>query len=211
MKKVFSIISILLCLLTFSACGIENKELASSNMSEITELYFCGFSGSNKASISVGRRENPYIKDGKHGKMCDFSLISLSTQGLLDMRKLVRLYINEEMYLIELELVAGVYMYDLEYKIDKNDSVRLAFDEVIIGLCRTDFEIDYNKAIEIGCNSLEKQFEEGKNGKALQGECYLKLLNKAGEDEVFWCFSLLMQSGELFNVIIDVHTGEIFD
>lgn len=75
MKKIcFALLSCLMLASSalFVGCG-KNGDIESV-MSERTSIYFAGQAEGVKASISVGDRENPYIKDGRHESTCDYSL-----------------------------------------------------------------------------------------------------------------------------------------
>ncbi len=212
MKRVCLLLLVLIMPLCFCGCQKSVMDLVKCSMSEVTEVFFLGKSENDVASISVGRRENPYIKDGVHQSECEFSLVSLSiSEGFVNMRQSAVITINGKENLITLELVGKSYMYDLEYCLDKDDEVELSYGDKTIKLVRQDFEVDYENAIEIGVNHLEKEFSAYLNKNSLNGECYLKVLNEVGGDfnQLFWCFTLLGRDGKVYNVIISVHNGGI--
>ena len=76
LKKILIALSVV-CSLMFVGCRMENQ--SADYMSEQTWTYFYGANGGVKCSISVGERERDYKLDGKHGNVCDFSLIILFT------------------------------------------------------------------------------------------------------------------------------------
>lgn len=205
MKKCLALTLFALTALLFVGCGKVGVE---NFMSECTTIYFAGSNEDGHASISVGERENPYIKDGVHEKTCEYSLICLDIGGYYNMRLSVQVNINGRDNKVELELVNGTYMCDLEYKLKADDKITIKYNDKEIELknVSSEFAIDYVKAIEIGSETLKAELAAQKDG----FECYLRVLGDMnGENELFWCFTVLGRDGESKNCIIDVKDGSI--
>lgn len=211
MKKVcFTILSVMLLAFVplFVGCGSSNA--VENVMSERTSIYFAGNIEGTRASISVGERENPYIKDGKHQSTCGYSLICVDMAEYSTMKLAAVVNINGRDNRVDLELVSGTYMCDLEYKLKEDDKITLTFNEQTIEFTNVskDFGINGDKAIEIAKECMAEKFKLYKDR---QFECYLRILGEAdGETgELFWCFTLIGSDGKSYSAIISVTDGNV--
>lgn len=211
MKKIcFALLSCLMLASSalFVGCG-KNGDIESV-MSERTSIYFAGQAEGVKASISVGDRENPYIKDGRHESTCDYSLICVQLDNFSTMKLAAVININGRDNRVDLELVSGTYMCDLEYKLDKDDKITLSFGDKTIELMNIskDFGVDGGKAIEIAKDCMADKLKLYKVG---EFECYLRILGEADgqEGELFWCFTLLGTDGKSYSAIISMVDGNV--
>lgn len=215
MKKIFFCATLLLLPLLFAGCNGQTVGVEES-MSEITNIYFQGFNGDDRASISVGLREEPYILDGIHGQDCQFSLIVLSVADNKEENVLnATLTINGEEREVELEFnpLANAYMQDLGYNLQADDEVSLTYGNKIIKFSNVsqDFAVDSQQAIDIAKMQLIDEISDLTNKGNFEGECYLKVLGESGSDfkQLFWAFSLIGRDGESYNVIISANDGSV--
>lgn len=208
MKKYSCFALIALAIFLLAGCG--KGDVVKDNMSEITTIYFSGKTDTDSASISIGEREEPYTKDGKHEKTCAFSLICLKLgREYSNMKLPATISVNGEEKRINLELVSGTYMCDLEYKLKAEDEITLTYNETSMTFVNVskDFAISSDKAIEIGREALKDKIEAYSKGSI---ECYLKILGEAdNNDNLFWCFTVLGEDGKSYNSIISVKDGNI--
>ena len=212
MKKTAFILALMLLPLMFCGCGRDNLAIAKENMAEITTLYFSGRNDADYASICVGTREEPYIKDGNAQKSCDFSLISLTLgDEFQGMRLAAKLEINGKSENLLLEFIGGDYEFDLGRKLSADDEITLKYLDKEIVLQRIRFGCDYEKALEIGVKTFEDQIRELTRGNELSAECYLQILGKEGGayNQVFWCFTLHTRAGKVYHCIINTQNGEV--
>ncbi len=208
MKKVIMLILILPLIMV----GCAKQDNIKENMSEITDLYFVGEANGDYASISVGKREEPYIKDGISQKKCDFALVCLNLSNNIyeNMRLSAVIKINEEKHNVLLELVGGSYMFDLERTLKSEDKILLSYGENTINFVNkgVEFGIDQEKALEIGQKELKTQIDHyTKRG----FEAYLRVLGKENPEfnELFWCFTLVGRDEKVYNCIFSVKDGTI--
>lgn len=213
MKKFFLFILTFLLSLSLYSCGknINFKDY----ISEITYVYFRGFSQSAKASISVGQREEPYVIDGKNQKLCDFSLISIEFEQIINENEInATVQINDNISYERLFFnpVTNSFMCDLGYCIKEDSSVKISYQDIVIALenVSENFEIDYQKALDLSGEKLSKEIESLKENGEFKGECYLKILTLKGEeDRLFWNFTLVDINNKTYNLLIDASSGEI--
>lgn len=215
MKKLIMCLMFLLLPMMLIGCS-QVKIGVEESMSEITHTYFAGRNGDDRASISVGKREEPYKIDGIHNKELDFSLITLSlAQPKEDNTLKATLTVNgkDSEILLDLHPVYHSYMVDIGYCLKDNDEVKLTFGNKVIVFSNIskDFAINYEKALEIAQNTLIDEISDRTNNDILEGECYLQVLNEISPnfDDMFWCFTLVGKDKKVFRVIISVVDGSI--
>jgi len=213
MKKYIPLF-VLPLVLILGGCSTNYVELAKENMSEITNAYFYGKCDEFEISLSSGRREEPYIYDGKNGDICDFALVTMDLNSEKD-KEIVVFSINSNAFscVLEYNAITGTFMADLEREISEDDNISVKFENSQINLiCQSkDFQVDGNKAIEIGVNEFFEDFENMIEKQELKAECYLKILDNLsnGFEKSFWCFTIVDTKGNHFNVIIDTNSGNI--
>ncbi len=197
-------------------CGIDTLKLVRENMSEVTQVYYYGENEDFAISIAYGQRENEYKVDGKSGDNVDFCLLTLKpTRKSADELKKLTLSVddNEQELEILLNLNNGAYMLDLEKKLTGQEKISAKFEgqEVALYPISNDFKIDSKKAVEIACKELEAKILEKKKFTNLNGECYLRVIDKRqnGLEETYWCFTIFNTDGKDYSVIISTEDGSI--
>lgn len=217
MKKFLIAILLLSTSFAFAGCQKSQQSLVKANMSEITYSYFYAENSSFSVSISVGQRENPYLIDGVHHAVVDFSLIVLKdkTNEVKDKETSCNLFVQGQKQEIKLiyNPIAKAYMFDLGYSLDEEDDVAIEFlnQKLDIQLASNNFEISAKEAIAVACKQFKDVLKSYTKAGKLFGECYLKVLGEQDEDiqSLFWCFSFVGQDNKSFNIIISVFDGSI--
>ena len=213
MKKL--VISIFVLFIPVFMFGCQKLIALEDSMSEITKIYFTAETQDAKANISVGRREEDYIIDGKHTKNVDFSLISLKFNNLLPVNQIeVQLVINDvsTSVILDLNPANHYYMTDLGYKLNENDKILLNYGDLSLDFQNEskNFGIDYSEALKIAKSELGDKIEKYYNGKNFAGEGYLKVLtSQDDEGELFWVLTLVAKDGSRNNVVLSVVDGKI--
>lgn len=210
MKKLLLGLLILIVPLIFTACGNANENLVKNNMSEITQNYFYGENDDFCLSLSVGKREEPYLLDGVSQNKVDFSLIIFKDKTNLLNKTLIEAQIiidgKVEDVLLQFNPFSNSYMYDLGYKVD--GEIEFEFNEQKIKLDKINFDIDEQKAVEISCKTFENLIENYKNNGKLFAECYLKVLGDK-QGGLYWCFTLVGRDNKSFNLILSTIDGKV--
>ena len=209
----------LLTIVLFIMTGCQSRGNVKDSFSEITEVYMEGKDENNKniiSSISIGKRENPYIIDGVHQENCDFSLVVIDFNKVLDENKiLVSLYINDIESKLELYFnpVNNVYMNDLGYSLNQNDKIEIVYQNfnIIFKDSSKDFKVDYKLAINLSINKLKKEISDAYVNGIFEGECYLKVLRyqNQNKEDLFWAFTFVDRHSGSYNILIDVYDSKI--
>ena len=214
MKKVWLSLGVLPLAFTLVGCSKSQVEVVKEKMSEITYVYFYGKCDEFELSLSSGEREEPYVYNGKNEQMCDFGLVVAKLDCNKEKESMIfSINGNATSEVLEYNVVTGTYMIDLERQFDEDDviSVKYGNTQITLDCLSKDFNIDYNKAIDIGVNEFSNDITSMMQKDEFKGECYLKILDNLsnGFDSRFWCFSIVNEEGEHLNCVIDVETGEI--
>ncbi len=204
------------CLFAFTGCQKSVEALVKENMSEITNSYYWVENNDFSVSVSVGSRENPYLIDGIHHAIVDFSLIIFKdkTFTLKDKEIKCNVYVNDQISEVKLEYnpISYAYMVDLGFAINEKDSVVFEYEgqKESLKLISNDFQITSTKALEMSCQRFAELIERYTAGRVLRGECYLKVLGLKGDDNnLFWCFTFVGNDNKSFNLIISTKDGSV--
>ena len=80
MKKFCFFILVIFCCFALSACGRKNN--FSANVSEKDEMLYVGEDDNFFVTLCLGKRENPYVVDGKSEKLIDFAVLTAFKKSL---------------------------------------------------------------------------------------------------------------------------------
>ncbi len=212
MKKIVVLLLISLATLTFVGCQKE-VNIRQCN-SEITKTYFVGKSEGLRGSISVGQREKEYIVDGKHTPTCDFSLICLKfEQQLAEQIISVRVSVNGNVSICAFEFNPAnhYYMYDLGYCLNDSDTVLLLYENYQLSFTNEsdNFNIDYNRAIDIAIKEYGKELDSYYKSGVFQGECYLIVLSQSEDEQLFWAYTIVSKGKASKRIVLSVNDGKI--
>lgn len=215
LKKLSACVMFALAPVMIVGCSSSSASI-EDNMSEQTNIYFSAKSGDHRASISVGTRENPYIIDGYSQECCDFSLINVTFNSLLNDNIIAgKLTVNDKESDITLDLnpITHSYMADLGYRLNGDDNVKLVYDGIEFDFSNIskDFAVSGEDAVEIAKKELSNEIASYTNGKTFEGECYLKVLGEANSfDKLFWCFTIEGRDGKTYNILVSVDDPTAF-
>lgn len=216
MKKIY--LGCLLLILPLICFGCQKAEVnvVRDNMSEMTNLYFMGANNTDRASISVGFRENPYMLDGIHQNTCDFSLIILNLQSQRTENTLnATISVNGKNTAIVMDLhpISHAYMYDLGYQLKAEDSISLSYDGTVLQLYNAskDFKIDSEEALKIGSDTLQAHVKGYHTGNGFLAECYLSVLGEVSGEfkDLFWSFTIEGRDRKTYSCVISVEDGTV--
>ena len=105
------------------------------------------------------------------------------------------------------------YMADLGFRIEDDSDVVMSLknskDETRFFCVSKNWKIDFNRALVIG---YEKFFDTIKGlyyNKKLHCEGYLIPISNIDYKTVFWYFSIIDTFGNIYNILIDVNSGDI--
>lgn len=215
MKKIFPFIFILLLPVLLVGCG-SNKFQLEDYMSEITKVYFQAEGDGFNATLSVGEREIDYRVDGRHGPTCDFALLQVEFNSVVE-NDVIDCVVNidgqDTSLLLEFNPLNNCFMGDLGFSINADAKVSITVEEKSLSLenVSNNFAIDWQQALEKSEIALIDEISSCCNNGSFCGEGYLKLLHEKGGSfqELFWSFRLVCEQGVKYDVVINAQTGEI--
>jgi len=216
MKKV--VLTVLVVLSVFILFGCSKKDNLQDNFSEITYFYFNGISNDKQmsASISVGEREDPYIIDGIHGNVCDFSLIVVRFNFPINENSITIDFYSEKdkkSIVLEYNPLNSTYMADLGYAIKEGKNYSMKYKNNTIDFIEESksFKIGFSDAILKSIEVLNDKLNVFYKGNDFKGECYLKIYNNINEDfqKLYWIFTIVGEDETSHNVLIDIDEEKI--
>lgn len=183
------------------------------NLSEVTKVYYFGQCEEFYAVLSSGMREKEYLIDGKSGDCTEFALLSLKMNDLSVPAFSVKVKIEGEVLECEVEQNGMYYMYDLARGLSGDENIEIIYENTSLSLVNMskDFQIDFNRAIDIACDNMKDKITLLKKGKELNAECYLRVLDKKANnfDDFFWCFTVVNTENENYSIIISTTDGKV--
>ena len=216
MKKRFVLAFLFVILFVLSGCGMKMVEKVEDNLSEVTQQFFFGEAEKMYVTLSVGEREENYLMDGKSHPKTDFSLFSVVFQEEIDKSVIiVEILIGDKKENVEMEYnsFSNSFMADLGKRDFSNKKVSISYEGNVVELenISNRFGVDWQKAVEIGCENLEDKIKKVINTSGVDAEFYLKVLDKKANnfDNFFWCFTLLTNKNESYSVIISTVDGSV--
>lgn len=214
--KTFVLGVMLLMFMAFFGCSTNTRECVLQNMSETTKDFYFGENTKLYATLAVGEREKEYVMDGKSNSKIDFSLLSLVFFENLDknvVEVVVTIGDDSDNFELEYNSMTNMFMVDLEKKIEGDKRVWVKYDGMTIELSNLSkkFAINWENAIAIACDEMSDKIEKEKQYNDLNGECYLKVMDKRANNfqEFFWCFTILNNQNESFSIIISTTDGSV--
>lgn len=203
--KRFFIVFALLSMVVIGGCGAKYNDFVS----EITNTYLYGKTEGMECSISIGEREKAYSIDGFHTENCEFSLIVLKVQNPVFTQVQARVSIDNEIQEVQFEInpYNGYYMADLGYAIDGESQVLISYQNENLALknLSKQFLISSDDALKIGYSVLDKNIEKYNSSSGVQGECYLKILEKEESSVLYWVYTFVAKDGSTYNILINVN------
>ena len=215
MKKVVPFIFVLILPFVLAGCGSKQFEL-EDYMSETTKVYFQAEGNGFNATLSVGEREIDYKVDGRHGATCDFALLQVEFDSVLENDAIdcvVSIDGQDTSLLLEFNPLNNCYVGDLGFNINSDANVSITVEEKSLQLenVSNNFAINWQEALQKSQIALIDEISSCYSNGSFCGEGYLKLLHEKGGSfqELFWSFRLVCEQGIKYDVVIDAQTGEI--
>ena len=195
----------------------------TTNSENISDLRYGIFEGQNEnfnATFLYGIREEPYRADGVSSSVkIEFGIITVTFENRIDENKVITylLVIDENEYSGEMEKspYSDDYMANIGKICNKNSSITLSIkvgdqeETIELENVSLNFELDYEKAMEIGLDALSENISEiEKNNESY--EIYVKILSdqKYNFGKYYWGVSVVSPS-QRHNVLISTSTQEI--
>ena len=204
----------LIVALVLVGCGNSNLNV-KDNLSDARYGIFDGKNEQITANFIYGEREDVYSPDGKSNRLVDFGIISVIFKEKPSSEKLnFTLKTEKAIYSGELEKspFTDEYLADIGEQITSDNILELTvegFEPLNLERKNNSWEIDFNKALEIGEDALKDEIKELKNDGNV--EFYLKIIYdiKTNYGAYFWAFTAIGENGKKHTVIISTNSGEV--
>ncbi len=216
MKKFICIFLTIFCVIIFAGCSNSLSNIIKDNMSDMRINFFEGENNLFFADLSCGYREETFAYDGisTAKKQCGVLSVEFkNTYSYSQISVTVNIDGNKKDYVLERSPFENKYMVDLE-KIIENDKIieinlKNQLDICTLKCVSNSWNIQYEKAIEIGVKKYQTELEKLYFNGKLNAEGYLKIISKPNYDKKFWYFSFIDKASNSKSMLIDVSTGEI--
>ncbi len=219
MKKIFLILSVVLCLgIMLSGCDCSGKKEVDylSHVSELRSEVYEGSSKDYTLKASYGFRETPYINDGKVGKQVYYLTFEMNNVTNLDLTYFLNFTHDGQTY--EKQFNLNHHRSALSCEIEINEFKENSFtvsvgtlnekQEIIMQNAIPENSLDYKGAINALIKSQPALLDNYKdeNGEFC-AEIYARILVKDGK--AYWYIGIANGNGGLKAMLIDGKTGEI--
>lgn len=195
----------------------ETQNILQNSLSEYRKNLFVGKTDNFIATFSSGKREDSYIMDGNKTKLVNFGVLTITFIKNPDSTSpQFELKVNTNTYAGELERnpYDNTFVYDIETQVDDKNVLTLYvvdFDEYITLDCLSkNWNITYQKSLEIFKNKYKKEINTHTNNNVLQGEIYIKIVSSDKQlKNIYWYVLLVCKNGDMYATLIDTKTGDI--
>ncbi len=201
------------------SCGGPNLEAqCKNNISDIRYNFFSGESDSWNISLTTGKRESPYVLDGKSEQLVDFGILSITPKNL-DIYGVFTYLIEIDDLKFEGEFEKSPF--DNSFAADigsmcSNEAEIFVYisdgqnEEVgKLSCISKEFFVDAETSLQICINEYSEDIKEFLSN--CEFEIYIKIItdmNSVSNDK-FWYVMFLKDNGEFFSFIVDPIKSEI--
>ena len=216
------VIVVICCFMSLFFYNCKNNSLdnlCKNNISEIRETEYEGFDQDFWVSFSCGKRENPYVIDGKKGDMIDYGVIKLVFFNFENNFNLnfFSLSINNDDYIVDLEQnpFDNSLMADIKIKATENSyifaNVKYNDIEKIVKLeeFTKNFKINNINALSIFVNTYREVILSSVKNNDLLGEFHISILEKVAFDKniKYWYINFF-NGKQNYEMCIDPYTSQ---
>ena len=213
MKKCLCLF-LVLCAVLFCACDNQINNIVLDNISDFRTNFFVGKNDIFYAELSSGKREEHFFYDGVSTNKVDCAVLSIgffktNYSNVIEVQ--VEIDGQAQNAILQHSPFEELFMVDLEKSIDDNSKVVIIYNakRVELKCVSKNWEIDYNKAIEIGIKNFQAKLENLYFNGKLNAEGYLKIVNEQEFNKTYWYFGIIDRAGEKYNILIDVNDGRV--
>lgn len=219
MKKILLILIVIIPLIFLCSCSNELYNVALQNISEITEVEYHVLNENYFASFSGGKRELPYLVDGKKNEMVSYGLLKIVILNeIFNNLTNVIFTINDVAYNINLKqtdvntFIGDINYYPTEeatiilnFKLNNNENVNLTLLSIM-----PNFKISNKKALNIFINTKYNTLKTLINNGMFNAEIHITLLFdiRISKDKIFWYVSFCNDKIN-YSCCIDVDSGAL--
>lgn len=210
----------LLCVgLLLTGCSANISTLVKKNLSEYRSGICYGESANFNATFTTGKREDPYVLNGKKEKLVEFGVLTITFNEEPTTPPSYTLMIDTLQYSGKLERnpFNGTYVADICREVSDSTDVYLKVlgggvnESVNLTNVSKYWEVSYKKALKIAGDEFSEVLQNYIKGSSLKAEVFLKIVGDLddGTKNIYWYVCVLCQNGDTLACIVDPQTGEI--
>lgn len=216
MKKFCFFIFLIFC--SFALVSCSSKKNFSANISEKDEMLFSCEDDNFFVTLCTGKRENPYVVDGKSEKLIDFAVLSVFKKSLNVENNKVEFDIKTEN--IQKKGTFEVNPFDGSFVVDlldvgenpKNITVTIKADgktyDYTLSPALNEGSLSADEVLTIATKQLTPVKNQLTKENKISFELYIRLMQNPGQVPL-WYVSAINEENELFAMIIDPNTKEV--
>ena len=191
------------------------------NISEIKLIQYSYYDEDFYLSFGAGKRENPYLLNGKVEELVDYGIVSikpLKNCSILDFNDIILYVDNQEFYVDVIKSPFNeFYVCDLRFCPEKIEDIKfyLKFKniekEIMLKNDFLDFKINQTESMNIFLKNYSEKLKEFSNNNLSQLEFHINIIQdiKGELDKKFWLVSAYNKKSEEYCVCIDTINGNI--
>lgn len=222
-KKIFICLVLLVGVLSFTACGKTELNLADYVIEERFNIY-SGVDNDYMVTFSSGMREENYDLDGVKNNMVEFGILTISKIDYTAMKVQDYTYsinigeFNTTGNLTKNDYYNGCYSIDINKAALNNEPINVvitannvSFNKELANNSK-EFSVDKNAALNIAGNEIKNKVDELMHDKNNKIEVVVKITNDystMGVKNYYWYVGVISTNNETIGVLIDAKTGDI--
>ena len=217
MKKFFIVIvSIIVC---FSLCSCANAlEKRVGSISELRDELMVCESETGKVTLISGRRENPFVVDGKRGETVDFTVVTFYPNSANETDRFYYTFnydgVNREGEFSK-HPFKNTYSFEIDYRIRGGASILVKGDNgeqsFELRSVITEKVIGAEHALEKAELRLAEHIKKFTSGGKLNAEIYVRFLENpiSSQGGYYWYIAFVPDKYSVYATLIHPETGDI--
>ena len=217
MKKFFClIIAVIFC---FSLCSCSSlMKRREQNISELRDELMVSEFGNDKVTLISGRRENPFVVDGKSGEKIDFTVVTFYPEKAMESARFTYRF-DDGTAEIEGEFCKhpfkNTYSFEIAKRITGNAMIVIEGDnyehQFDLASVKTANTIMPDQALEKAELRLGEHIKKLTSGNKLNAEIFIRFLENpiSSQGGYYWYVAFVPDKYAVYATLIHPETGEI--
>lgn len=222
MKKILSVLLLVVIALSFAACRPKNSLDLKDYVSYYQTHLYTGSNDNFTVSVTVGSKENPFIADGKSGDVSEFATVNVVPHNLSLGNKTIGFALVTDNGEVSGELKRDPVRQGLSASVelgslkDSVSAIKLYYDDKTVEIPlenRLADMLTWEEALEIAgkefADLIKSNLDE--NGE-LKREIFIKFIRdrRNPQSPYYWYVSFVGEEGtDYWAVLIEPQSGEI--
>lgn len=195
---ILAVVFIALVCMSFllTGCSANINTLVKNNLSEYRSGICYGESTNLSATFTMGKREDPYVLNGKKENLVEFGVLTITFYEELSIAPSYTLMIDTIQYSGKLEKnpFDGTYVADICREVSASADVYLKVlggginESLNLINVSKDWQVSYKKALKIASEEFSEALKNYIKRNSLQAEVFLKIVGnlEEGTKNIYW-------------------------